>query len=94
MEVFTVEKTDKNTYERVILLDNIFKEAVRTDIDYTIEILKQGWGDYRIKEQTQDYFIVESDREDFTFKYVVTAKKRHFENERLEEFFNPENYTD
>ncbi len=91
MEVFTVERTEKNTYERVILLDNIFKEAVRTDIDYTIEIFKQGWGDYRIKEQTKDYFVVESDREDFTFKYVVTAKKRHFENERLEEFFNPEN---
>lgn len=91
MEVFTVERTEKNTYERVILLDNIFKEAVRTDIDYTIEIFKQGWGDYRIKEQTKDYFIIESDREDFTFKYVVTAKKRYFENERLEEFFNPEN---
>lgn len=94
MELFTVEKTLEGTYERVILLDSIFKEAVRTDQDYTIEIFKQGWGDYRIKEQTKDYFIVESDREDFTFKYVVTAKKRYFEDERLVEFFKPENYTD
>lgn len=94
MEVFNVEKTEEDTYERIILLDNIFKEAVRIDTDYTIEIFKQGWGDYRIKEQTKDYFIVEADREDFTFKYVVTAKRRGFENKRLEEFFKPENYTD
>lgn len=94
MEVFNVEKTEEDTYERVILLDNIFKEAVRIDTDYTIEIFKQGWGDYRIKEQTKDYFIVEADREDFTFKYVVTAKRRGFENKRLEKFFKHENYTD
>lgn len=94
MEVFNVEKTEEDTYERIILLDNIFKEAVRIDTDYTIEIFKQGWGDYRIKEQTKDYFIVEADREDFTFKYVVTAKRRGFEDKRLEEFIKPENYTD
>lgn len=94
MEVFNVEKTKEDTYERIILLDNIFKEAVRIDTDYTIEIFKQGWGDYRIKEQTKDYFIVEADREDFTFKYVVTAKRRGFEDKRLEEFFKHENYTD
>lgn len=94
MEVFNVEKTEEGTYERIILLDNIFKEAVRIEYDYTIEIFKQGWGDYRIKEQTKDYFIVEADREDFTFKYVVTAKRRGFEDKRLEEFFKPENYTD
>lgn len=91
MELFTVERTLDGTYERVILLDNIFKEAVRTDVDYTIEIFKHSWGDYRIKEQTKDYFIVESDREDFTFKYVVTAKRCGFEEKRLEEFFKVEN---
>ena len=94
MEIFNVEKTEEGTYERIILLDNIFKEAVRIENDYTIEIFKQGWGDYRIKEQTKDYFIVEADREDFTFKYVVTAKRRGFEDKRLEEFFKHENYTD
>lgn len=55
------------------------------DFNYSVEILKQSWGDYRIKEQTKDYFIVESDRKDFTFKYVVTAKRRGFEDCRLEE---------
>lgn len=91
MEVFTVEETAEGTYERVILLDNIFKEAVRVDNNYTVEVIKQGWGDYRVKEQNENYFIVESDRKDFTFKYVVTAKRRGFEDIRLEEYHKVEN---
>lgn len=87
MELFTVEETIEGTFERVILLDNIFKESVNIDIEYTVEIIKQGWGDYRIKEQTKDYFIVESDRKDFTFKYVITGKRVGFEHERNKEVF-------
>ena len=94
MEVFTVEETTNGTYERVILLDNIFKEAVITDNEYAVEILKQGWGDYRVKEQTQDYFVVESDRKDFTFKYVVTAKRRGYEHVRLENYYKYLNETE
>lgn len=82
-----VEETSAGTFERVVLLDPIFKESVNLELDYAIEILKQGWGDYRIKEQTKDYFIVESDRKDFTFKYVITAKRRGFEDQRNNEFF-------
>lgn len=87
MELFTVEETDEGTFERVILLDNIFKESINLDLEYTVEIIKQGWGDYRIKEQTKDYFIVESDRKDFTFKYVITGKRKGFEEERNKELF-------
>ena len=87
MELFTVEETDSNTYERVILLDNVFKESINLDFNYTVEIIKQGWGDYRIKEQTKDYFIVESDRKDFTFKYVITGKRKGYENERNSNFY-------
>ncbi|MDU6482494.1 MAG: phage tail spike protein [Paeniclostridium sordellii] len=87
LAVEEVKHDDKVTYERVVLLDNIFKDSVNLDLDYTVEIIKQGWGDYRIKEQTKDYFIVESDRKDFTFKYVVTAKRQGFEEERNKEVF-------
>lgn len=87
MELFTVEETSEGTFERIILLDNVFKESVNLDLDYTVEVIKQGFGDYRIKEQTKDYFIVESDRIDFTFKYVITAKRLGFEKARNEEFF-------
>ena len=88
MKTFTVERTDNGTFERVVLLDNIFKEIARTDIDYSVEILKQGWGDYRVKEQNENYFIVESNREDFTFKYIVTARVRGEEDYRLREIFD------
>ena len=87
MELFTVEETNEGTYERVILLDNIFKESVNLDIGYTVEIIKQGWGDYRIKEQTKDYFILEAERKDFTFKYIITGKRKGFEEERNKEVF-------
>lgn len=91
MELFTVEVTSEGTFERVILLDNAFKESVNTvDYNYTVEIIKQGWGDYRIKEQTPDYFIVEADRVDFTFKYIVTARRKGYENARLEEYYSSE----
>ena len=87
MELFTVEETNEGTFERIILLDNIYKESVNLDIGYTVEVIKQGFGDYRIKEQTKDYFIVEADRKDFTFKYVVTAKRLGFEEDRNKEFY-------
>ena len=91
MELFTVEQTIDGTFERVILLDGTFKECVNvTDYEYTVEIIKQGWGDYRIKEQTSDYFIVEADRVDFTFKYIVTARRKGYENARLEEYYSSE----
>lgn len=91
MEVFTVVATEEGTFERVILLDNIFKDAVNLEEGYTVEIIKQGWGDYRIKEQTKDYFIVESNKDDFTFKYIITAKRKGFEDKRLEEYYKVEN---
>lgn len=90
MEILTVGPTTEGTFERVVLIDNIFKESVNLEIPYTVEVIKQGWGDYRIKEQTKDYFIVESDRVDFTFKYVITGKRRGFEGERLQEYFREE----
>ena len=92
MDLFTVEKTADGTFERVILIDNAFKETVNLkEYNYTVEVIKQGWGDYRIKEQTSDYFIVESDREDFTFKYIITGRRKGYENVRLEKcFYNDE----
>ncbi|MDB8986961.1 hypothetical protein PN594_19095 [Parabacteroides merdae] len=90
MHLLTVEEIEGKegiSYERVVLLDNIFKDSINLDLDYTVEIIKQGWGDYRIKEQTKDYFIVESDRKDFSFKYVLTAKRKGFEKERNREAF-------
>lgn len=86
----TVLKTESNTFERVILINNIYKECVDLERHYSIEINKLGWGDYRIKEQTKDYFILESDREDFVFNYCIKAKRRGYENVSLEEYIKEE----
>lgn len=78
-------KTESGEYERVVLIDNIYKECVNLEIDYIVEVHKMGWGDYRIKEQTKDYFIVESNVDNFEFKYTVKAKRRGFESEYMNE---------
>lgn len=85
-ELITVSKTDEETFERIILIDTIFKECVSLEENYIVDIHKFGWGDFRIKEQTTDYFILESDREDFTFKYTIKAKRKGYEDIRLEKF--------
>lgn len=86
-DIFTVVKTESGTYERTILINQIYKECVNLDIHYDIEIYKYGWGDYRIKERTKDYFILESNREDFTFNYCIKAKRKGFEENNLKECF-------
>ncbi|EOR27509.1 phage minor structural protein, partial [Clostridium sartagoforme AAU1] len=85
-ELMTVSKTETGIFERVILIDTIFKECANLENNYIIDIHKIGWGDFKIKDQTKDYFIVESDREDFTFKYTIKAKRKGYENLRLEKF--------
>lgn len=89
--VFTVEpvinEDNSITYERIILIDNIYKQLVNLQGAFLVDIHKVGWGDYRIKEQTEDYFIVESDRADFTFKYTITGKRKGFEDVRVAEAF-------
>lgn len=69
-----------------ILIDPIFKECVNTEIDYIVEINNYSFGNYRIKEQTNDYFIVESDKENFEFKYTIMAKRLGYENNHLDVF--------
>lgn len=80
----TLFDVDENK-ERIILIDNVVKQCINTEIDYIVDIHKVGWGDYRIKEQTRDYFIVESDSYDFTFKYTIKGTRQGFENVRLQE---------
>ena len=82
-ETLTVATTKQGTFERKIEIDPVVLECINTEIDYIVDIHKVGWGDYRIKEQARDYFIVESDREDFKFKYTIKGKRIGFEDMRL-----------
>lgn len=96
---YSVEDTDSYLTNRVpktittgpsteikIDIDSIYKECVNTEIDYIVEINKLSFGDYRIKEQTKDYFIIEADRTGFQFKYTIVAKRKGYENRHLDEY--------
>ena len=48
--------------------------AESIEADYHISVGKIGWGDYRILEKNQYYFILESQEEDFAFTFEVVAK--------------------
>lgn len=87
---FTVEKQIDGSFERCILINTIFKECVDLSEHYVIDINKVSWGDYKIKEQTPDGFILESDREDFIFNYCIKAKRKGYEKVSLEEFIDRE----
>lgn len=67
-------------------IDEIYKECVNLEIDYIVEINKVSFGDYRIKEQTKDYFVLESDRTNFEFKYTIVAKRKGYEDRHLDEY--------
>lgn len=41
---------------------------------YHVNISKLSWGDYRIKEKTPYYFIVESEKESFAFTFEVVGR--------------------
>ena len=48
--------------------------AENIEADYHIQVGKIGWGDYRILEKNQYYFILESQEEDFAFTFEVVAE--------------------
>lgn len=69
-----------------VTIDEIYKECVNLNINYIVEIYKYSFGDYRIAEQTEDYFMLESDKENFEFKYTIKAKRRGFEDKHIDEY--------
>lgn len=79
-------KVDKDTKQLKVYINDVYQECVNLDIDYIVDIHKISFGDYRIVEQTNEYFVVESDRNDFEFKYTITAHRRGYEDKYLELF--------
>lgn len=83
-----ITKEVNGNYESIILIDNIFKESVDLS-NYYVFLTKHGKGDIWIKEQTENYFIVESYNA-IKFNWKIEAKRKGFENERLGEYINIE----
>ena len=48
--------------------------AENIEADYHINVSKMSWGDWRIREKNQYYFILESEENDFAFTFEVVAK--------------------
>ena len=62
-------------------IDKIFSETVNLD-DYDVSVTKYGRGDIWISERRDTYFIVEGEN-DIEFSYILYAKQKGYENERL-----------
>lgn len=63
-----------NKIDRTLLVElpQILSENIENN--YHVNISKMSWGDYRIIEKTPYYFVIETDRDEFSFTYEIIAK--------------------
>lgn len=71
-QVYHTSKVD-DCFECYVELPYYLAENIENN--YHVNISKRGFGDYRIKEINQYYFILESDRDGFAFTFEIVAKK-------------------
>lgn len=69
--------------ECIVWIDEIFKDCINTDIQYQVFLSKYGIGDIWVAERQKDYFIVKG-AEDIDFAWELKAKRKGYENDRLE----------
>ncbi|MVX62234.1 hypothetical protein GKZ28_00780 [Clostridium chromiireducens] len=70
--------------ECVILVDVIFSECINTNVEYQVEIFEyKNRGSITDVERYSNYFIVRG-VEGIEFGWELKAKRKHFENNRLE----------
>lgn len=77
--------------ECIVYLDDIFKEVITTDITYQVFLTKYGKGDIWVSERHEDYFIVQGDN-DISFGWEIKGKRKGYENYRLEEYVEENEY--
>jgi phage minor structural protein len=68
-----------------VVIENIFKECVNTEVAYQVFLTKYGEGDVWISERSKDYFIVKGTK-DISFGWEIKAKRKGYETNRLQEF--------
>ena len=67
-----------------IEIEEIFAETVNTNIEYQVFLQAYGNANIWVSERHQDYFIVEG-TDDIEFAWELKAKRKGYENARLEE---------
>lgn len=71
--------------ECIVYLDDIFKQVISTDVNYQVFLTKYGKGDIWVSERHSDYFVVQAEN-DIRFAWEIKAKRKGYENYRLEEY--------
>ena len=76
-----------DTGECVILLDDVFSETIRADLQYQVFLQKEGEGDLWVEKKTPSFFVVRG-TPNLPFAWELKAKQRDFEIKRLESRFS------
>ena len=71
-----------------VWLDSTFSETIKTE-SYQVFLQKYGQGECYVTERTKRYFIVEGEP-GLKFGWELKARQAGFENERLENYIEPE----
>ncbi|MFT8610279.1 MAG: gp58-like family protein [Liquorilactobacillus nagelii] len=67
-----------------IMMDSLFLETVNTNIDYHVFVSSYGAGYAWVSKQTSTYFVIESNVPNLEVSYEIKAKRKGYENVRLE----------
>ena len=69
--------------ECVVVLDDIFSETIRADLQYQVFLQKEGEGELWVEQKTPSFFVVRGTPE-LPFAWELKAKQRDYEIQRLE----------
>lgn len=76
-------KTDKNG-QVLIQLDPLFLETINTSIPYHVFVSPYENATVWVEQMDQNYFIVKSSKPNMEFSWEIKAKRKGYENHRLE----------
>ncbi len=76
-------KTDKNG-QVLIQIDPLFLEAINTSVPYHVFVSPYGKGNVWVEQMDKNSFLVKSDNPFIEFSWEIKAKRKGYENNRLE----------
>ena len=80
-----IAKVNTGDSKRVkIMIDPLFLETINTEIDYHVFVSSYSNGYAWVSEMTQEYFVIESNVPNLSVSYELKAKRKHYENVRLD----------
>lgn len=78
--------------ECIVCIDDVFSECINTDINYQVDIFEYTCrGSITDVERHLNYFIVKGNTNDIEFGWELKAKRKGYENNRLDQRIEKEN---